>query len=105
MRRVAVLATRATNMNGSSVNKVTVELMRSITTTAINAYTIRPRMSLIHNANSGISNTSPRKRLMASPGESGNAAAPGRLKMCVSRFLRSSVMVCTKNGILVLNRP
>jgi hypothetical protein len=38
------------------------------------------------------------KRLTASPAESGNCDAPGRLRMCVKRFLRSSVPISAKMG-------
>ena len=44
-------------------------------------------MSLIHRAKRGISKTSPRKRLMASPGESGRAEAPGRLQDVAQQVL------------------
>ena len=50
---------------------------------------IPTRMSLIQMTNSGTSITSVRKRLTASPGESGNGAAPGRRRMYLSRFRRS----------------
>ena len=68
-------------------------LMANIDTIATTPNASMPRMSLIHRAKSDISKTSPLKRLIASPGESGRAEAPGRLRMWVSRFLRNRVIV------------
>ena len=62
-----------------------VMMAMAITTPPVNT-------SLINITNSGISSTSPRKRLMASPGDSGSARAPGRRRMYLSRFLRSRVL-------------
>jgi len=95
MRVIEALATMPTTMNGSTASAVIRALMLSMMLNATTPKNTYPRMSLIHRANSGISNTSPRKRLTASPGESGSAFAPGRLRMWRSRFVCSRVMVWT----------
>ena len=87
----AALAIRPTASRGVRASRVTDVLMRTISTIEITVM-IRPiRMSLIQITNSGISITSLRKRLMASPGESGKGEAPGRLRIYFNRFLRSRV--------------
>jgi len=102
---VAANDTAVTTTNGARETSAMRTSMSSMATTATMPKSTSPWMSFSHSANSEISNTSPRKRLIASPGESGSAAAPGLRSTCCSRFLRRSAMVCTKKGTFVFTRP
>ena len=88
-RFVVALATMPTTMKGRMASPVMVALICTMTITATTQKATSPSRSFSHSAKSGISKISPRKRLTASPGESGSADAPGRRRMCRSRLRRS----------------
>jgi len=89
---------KPTTTTGVSATRVTPGLMRAISPMDIAITAMPVTMSLNQRMNSGISITSLRKRLTASPGESGRGAAPGRRRMCFIRFLRSRSAISEKMG-------
>ena len=76
-------------------------LMLNITTRATTPEKTIARVWENQIAKREISNASPRKRLMASPGESGSAdrtvfaCRSGGLRTCLNRFLRNNAVVWT----------